>query len=206
LYSSYNFMDSNKKTLIYSACVLLGGLLLMGLFVIAEQGVTAADRQHEIPANMVKIGNFYIDQYEFPNKIGELPVTNVTWYEAKALCASVGKRLCSPEEWTRACRGPQGLRYPYGQEYNGSLCNSESEVDAPLRIGDAPKTCVSGYGVYDLNGNVWEWVGRSPDEEISVRGGAWSSESCAECALKLWVHAPNTKSDRGGLRCCLGVE
>jgi formylglycine-generating enzyme required for sulfatase activity len=35
-----------------------------------------------------------------------------------------------------------------------------------MRIGDTPKTCVSGYGVYDLNGNVWEWVGTTVEEGV----------------------------------------
>jgi len=152
--------------------------------------------------NMIKIGKFSMDKYEYPNQVGELPVTNVTWAEAQAACESVGKRLCSAEEWVMACRGPQGLRFPYGPTYDGTKCNSESKVDVPQRIGDTPRTCVSGYGVYDLNGNVWEWVGASVDSGVSVRGGAWSSSSCAECALKFWENFPNTKSDRAGFRCC----
>lgn len=168
------------------------------LFILVASVANTADTPH----NMVKIGNFYIDKYEFPNKIGEYPVTNVTWHEAKTLCESVGKRLCTDEEWVRACRGPQGLRYPYGAVYDGSKCNSESQVDAPMRIGETPRTCVSGYGVYDLNGNVWEWVGVSLEDDVMVRGGAWSSESCAECALKMWVNAPYIQSVRGGFRCC----
>lgn len=172
---------------------------LLFVMIVASSSVSADPGSFE---HMVKIGNFYMDIYEFPNKIGEYPVTNVTWYEAKALCESVGKRLCTDTEWVMACRGPQGLRFPYGPVYDGTKCNSESRVDAPMRIGDTPKTCVSGYGVYDLNGNVWEWVGTTVEEGVMVRGGAWSSLSCAECALKLWVDAPYIKSDRGGLRCC----
>jgi formylglycine-generating enzyme required for sulfatase activity len=186
-----------KKHVVLLLSFLLPFFFLASLYV----GMASTATQPQT-AGMVKIGNFYMDKYEFPNTIGELPVTNVTWYEAKAMCESIGKRLCTPDEWTRACRGPQGLRFPYGPEYNGTLCNSESKVDAPQRIGDTPSTCVSGHGVYDLNGNVWEWVGTSLDEEVSIRGGAWSSESCAECALKFWIKKPNTKSIRAGFRCC----
>ena len=183
-------------------CFILGLSLLvvsMSLLCLNNSVVTAEQKTSE---NMVKIGKFYMDKYEFPNKIGEYPVTNVTWQEAKAMCESVGKRLCTADEWVMACRGPQGLRFPYGPVYDGTKCNSESTVDEPMKIGETPATCVSGYGVYDLNGNVWEWVGTSLEEGVSVRGGAWSSSSCAECALLFWVNAPNTKSDRGGFRCC----
>jgi sulfatase modifying factor 1 len=184
-----------KKTSILFLSFALMGLLLFGL-------TSMADQQQNGLENMIKIGNFAIDKYEFPNKVGEFPATNVTWYEAKAMCESVGKRLCTFHEWTLACRGPQGLRYMYSQEYNGMLCNSESTVDAPQRIGDNPATCVSGYGVYDMLGNVWEWVSPSGNEAVSIRGGAWSSSRCAECALKFWEGKPDTQSNRAGFRCC----
>jgi formylglycine-generating enzyme required for sulfatase activity len=175
--------------------------LLLLLFVGFQFGTPSTADQPET-AGMIKIGNFYMDRYEYPNIIGELPVTNITWAEATAMCEAIGKRLCTPEEWVRACRGPQGLRYPYGPTYDPTKCNSESQVDRPQRIGETPSTCVSGYGVYDLNGNVWEWVGTSLDQEVSIRGGAWSSSSCAECALKFWEHKPEMQSDRVGFRCC----
>ncbi len=185
-----------KTSVVMIACSLLV------LFSLGLWANFALPDPQQTPDNMIRIGNFYMDKYEFPNIIGAFPVTNVTWNEAKALCESVEKRLCTDKEWVQACRGPQGLRYPYGQEYDGTQCNVESKVDAPQRIGETPKTCVSAYGVYDLNGNVWEWVGMSLDEDVLIRGGAWSSESCAECALKFWVNSPNAKSDRAGFRCC----
>ena len=178
-------------------------VFVVGMMSISDNVPLTANQQEY--DNMIKIGNFYMDTYEFPNRVGELPVTNVTWQEASALCESVGKRLCTDQEWVQACRGPQGLRFPYGPIYDGTKCNAESKVDAPLAIGQTPKTCVSGYGVYDLNGNVWEWVGTAQDD-VKVRGGAWSSSSCAECALHFWDNAPMTKSNRGGLRCCLSAN
>jgi formylglycine-generating enzyme required for sulfatase activity len=186
------------KTLCYALSAAL--LVLTVSFGLSSQQVTTQEQVTD--ENMIKIGNFYMDKYEYPNKIGELPVTNVTWQEARAMCEAEGKRLCTDQEWVQACRGPQGLRYPYGPTYDGTKCNSESPFDGPTRIGENPKTCVSGYGVYDLNGSVWEWVGTSLEDGVKVRGGAWSSESCAECALELWVNSPNTSSDRGGFRCC----
>ncbi len=177
---------------------------IIGVALLVMVAVTHSMALAEQPesAGMIKIGNFQMDMYEYPNIVGEYPVTGVSWAEADAMCKTEGKRLCTADEWVRACRGPQGLRFPYGPVYDGTKCNSESPVDAPQRIGETPKSCVSGYGVYDLNGNVWEWVGTTLDEEVSVRGGAWSSSSCAECALVFWENKPNTRSDRAGFRCC----
>jgi formylglycine-generating enzyme required for sulfatase activity len=195
-----------KKNMLFWLNVLLFILYLLSfqgsVLSMAEQKPASENMPGKPAENMIKIGNFYMDQYEFPNKLGELPVTDVTWEEAAAMCTAVGKRLCTPEEWTLACRGPQGLRYMYSQEYNGTLCNSESTIDAPQKIGSAPATCVSGYGIHDLLGNVWEWVGASSAQEVAIRGGAWSSSRCAECALKFWEGKPATKSNRAGFRCC----
>ncbi len=58
--------------------------------------------------------HFCIDNYEWPNKVGETPVVMKNWYEARDACQSVGKRLCSQDEWTLACEGPERLPYPYG--------------------------------------------------------------------------------------------
>ena len=80
-----------KKHIVFLLSVSLSTLLLVNL-------QTAPMAGHEPSADMVKIGNFYMDKYEFPNRIGEYPVTNVTWSEATAMCESVGKRLCTPEE------------------------------------------------------------------------------------------------------------
>ncbi len=175
-------------------------ILVVSVIVVSASSIALAEQPES--AGMMTIGDFQMDTYEYPNIVGEYPVTSVSWAEAAAMCEAEGKRLCTANEWVRACRGPQGLRFPYGPTYDGTKCNSESQIDAPQRIGDTPKTCVSGYGVYDLNGNVWEWVGTTLEEEVSIRGGAWSSSSCAECALVFWENKPNTRSDRTGFRCC----
>ena len=57
---------------------------------------------------------FYIDMYEYPNQRGTLPKVDVTWGEAESLCAEQGKRLCTEQEWQKACTGPQNFAYSYG--------------------------------------------------------------------------------------------
>ncbi len=109
---------------------------LLFVMIVASSSVPADPGSFE---NMVKIGNFYMDKYEFPNKIGEYPVTNVTWYEAKALCESVGKRF------VYGCRMGDGLPRPAGTAFPmARFMTAQSaigkRVDAPMRIGDTPKT------------------------------------------------------------------
>lgn len=57
-----------------------------------------------------------------------LPQGYVSGQEAEAACLRAQKRLCEPEEWVRACRGPQQTLYPYGNERRPNLCNDRFQV------------------------------------------------------------------------------
>ena len=79
--------------------------LLALCLLLALPTLAAADVE-----GMVWIGpDFYIDTYEYPNQRGALPTVDVTWGEAESLCAAQGKRLCTEQEWQKACTGPQNF-------------------------------------------------------------------------------------------------
>ena len=66
------------------------------------------------PMGMVSLARgdgktFCIDKYEWPNIAGERPMTSVSWVQATIFCMDAGKRLCTAEEWSAACRGPASL-------------------------------------------------------------------------------------------------
>lgn len=98
---------------------------------------------------------------------GAYPVSEVTFAGALLACEAWGKRLCSTEEWSRACEGPSASTYPYGDSYDPLACNACAESEYPdcpygLRelapVGSFPG-CEGGYsGLFDLIGNVSEWV------------------------------------------------
>ncbi len=67
--------------------------------------------------------HFCIDEFEYPNRAGAIPVVMVTWFEAKRLCEVQSKRLCGDDEWTLACEGPERLPYPYGWARDTTACN-----------------------------------------------------------------------------------
>lgn len=157
-----------------------------------------------------RTGAYCIDLYEFPNVLGAKPRVYVGWAEAKQACESRGRRLCSEDEWTRACGGDAGWLYPYGDTHEPKRCNDTVDPvgdDSQMAgSGDFPD-CVSPFGVYDMEGNVSEWVDAvhelDPDRARIVRGGTmWVAVYGHSCMSRHSHHQGGPTHGDDGFRCC----
>ncbi len=151
-------------------------------------GVNGKYDVDETPPHVVILNGFYIDEKEVTNaqfagfvsatgyrtdaeKAGDkitwrtfntpdrqrFPATYVSWDDAVRYCASAGKRLPTEAEWEKAARGTTPIVYPWGNDFNDSLVNTfERGAGQPVAVGSYVRS--GSYGVYDMIGNVWEWV------------------------------------------------
>jgi formylglycine-generating enzyme required for sulfatase activity len=171
-----------------------------------------AGNANERPEQLVYLDAFAIDRYEVTNiqysrfvsatgrkapaywlegtyRDGQAyyPVVGISWKDASEYCAWAGKRLPTEAEWEKACRGPKGYIYPWGNPWDSQRANTDLIARLPprpgqagsptawayawLRLQSAPGANDMGlrpvgsypagasfYGVLDLVGNASEWV------------------------------------------------
>jgi len=159
---------------------------------------------------------------------GERPITQVSWYDAVAYCAWLGKGLPTEAQWERAARGPDDdRRYPWGAD--GASCSKAVYTTGASRCAQRPEPVGSRSpdgdsveGVADLAGNVGEWVadryGRYDDESAEdprgpgngasrvVRGGSFRERASSMRTMSRWGVAPEQRSDAVGFRCVMSEE
>lgn len=164
------------------------------------------------------------------------PATGVTWYGAAAFCEWRGARLPSEAEWEKAAAwddaGAVARRYPWGNEFDGKRLNfCDANCDAPqanLAWNDAFARAApvayyeagrSAAGLYDMAGNVWEWVadwfdpayyavspgadptGPETGEEKVVRGASWYDTAYVAAAAVRFPSSPGNADRTLGFRC-----
>ena len=157
-----------------------------------------------------------------------IPATQMSWFAANDACQAAGKRMCSEAEWVAACQNTEpidddgngqfaddmveGTSYPYADYHSpgrcwdgharGSKCGKERDQDCrPVYTGEMPG-CVSAGGVYDLTGNVEEWVGDSAETAVLLGGAFDTSKDHARCYRRNDTYGPGFANIRTGFRCC----
>lgn len=148
----------------------------------------SAEVEDETPPHRVDLAAFYIDRTEVtvaqyaqfvketgiapptdwingvpPAGRGDMPITNVTWFDAMRYAVWAGKRLPTEAEWEKAARGTDGRRFPWGSVDDETLRNLGSDRIASTArevaggAAGSPKGA-SPYGCLDMSGNAWEWT------------------------------------------------
>jgi formylglycine-generating enzyme required for sulfatase activity len=171
------------------------------------------------PARMALSGEACVDRFEAVIAGGlaepatdRPPSSSVSWHEADAACRASGHRLCTSDEWTRACAGEEGRAFPYGAAYEPGRCHTaEQDMDLSLRApipSGRLAGCVTPEGVHDLSGNVWEWVDRADAGGTlrEIRGGGFNNGEEGKrvrCRFTDPIFQPADTALVGlGFRCC----
>jgi hypothetical protein len=156
-----------------------------------------------------------------------VPQGYVSGVQAQAACAAAGKRLCTDAEWLRACRGPDGFVYPYGDTRMTGVCNDHRDVhpaveyfgttapsiwsmlgnpclnqlhDSVDRTGSRAG-CTTVDGLYDMMGNLHEWTA---DPAGTFRGGYYVDTviNGDGCLYATTAHDTGHWDYSTGFRCC----
>jgi formylglycine-generating enzyme len=158
---------------------------------------------------------------------GAVPQGYISQIEAETACMASGKRLCADTEWLRACQGPKGTTYPYGDQDEPGVCNDARAVHPAIEYygtsdpwifshldnaclnqlkssldpaGSLPG-CVTAEGLFDMMGNLHEWTA---DPAGTFRGGYYVDTKLngPGCLYATTAHTVTYWDYSTGFRCC----
>ena len=219
----------------------------MVLVPAGEFTMGSSQNTDEQPVHRVSLDAYYIDKYEV--SVGQYakllaatsleeppdwhimnqpphqkrPVVMMDWLDATTYCRWAGKRLPTEAEWEKAARGTDGRIYPWGNDppdrlranYGKKNWNNHATL-VPVGILEDGK---SPYGIYDMAGNVWEWVsdwydkyyyGNSPSRNPTgpssgefkvLRGGSWNRAPGPLRSTHRFDISPTDRFNYFGFRC-----
>ncbi|HLO33807.1 MAG TPA: SUMF1/EgtB/PvdO family nonheme iron enzyme [Anaerolineales bacterium] len=186
--------------------------------VCADEGKCKPPIQTDSYTHFKYYGNPTFDDY---------PVVWVNWTMANNYCTWREARLPTEAEWEKAAHGPNPHLYPWGDtepacpvvNFNGPHgCDNDVHEIGSFEAGKSP------YGVYDMAGNVWEWVadwysqvyygispmtnptGPNSGQGKVLRGGAWNSSKDDIRTSKRRSFPTNGNNFNLGFRCAQDVK
>ena len=151
-----------------------------------------------------------------------LPVENITWFEAQSFCGLRTTRLPTEAEWEYAARGPDEVIYPLGNEWNANNAIwNRGASEGTANVGTIPAGA-SWVGAMDMSGNVWEWVSslylnypyesnhentaNNTDARVLL-GGSWNNNNTTNLRpANRNGNFPNAQINSLGFRCARDFE
>ena len=197
--------------------------------------------EDEVPAHKVCLGSFFLDAREvrqeaFSEVMGllknparfqatGLPVESVSWYEAARYCSLAGKRLPTEAEWEYAARAEGvGLTWAGTGSLEDLRAFAWMKPNASGRTHEPGALKPNAIGLYDMSGNVREWVadwfaedyysdsafndpqGPASGSDKVLRGGSWDDLPRYIRVTYRVRLSPVFKNSRNGFRCALSPE
>ncbi len=196
-------MDENKKETV----VKKDGKCPKGMIKIKEgsfkYGSPASDPTRGPSDPLLKtinLNTYCIDRYESKGP--------VSFTQAEARCKKRGKRICTTQEWEKACKGRYNRKFPYGNKFNADKCNTADADGEPRkykRTGSFKK-CRSPYGLYDMSGNLAEWTKNGNSSKQILKGGSYKSEDFDAKCSSVKKASKGSRKSTYGYRCCSNLK
>jgi len=159
-------------------------------FFMDVHPVTNQDYKTFVAATGHRYPRYWSDAGDIPAGKEQHPVVGVNYFDATAFATWKGRRLPTEQEWEKASRGTEGLRWPWGNQFDQRKANVGQRSTTP--VGAYPEGC-NAYGLCGMSGNVWEWTTTwyapypdAPpnrailrflnDTHLSIRGGAYAAD------------------------------
>ncbi len=194
-------------------------------FTIDRFEVSNVDYLRYVLATGASWPRYWLEQ-PFAEKIARHPVIGVSWQDADAYCRWAGKRLPTEAEWEKAARGEDRRIFPWGDEPAGWIKSNIAHPGSkrgfkypPLANVDRYEKGVSPHGVFQMAGNVSEWVadwfdpeyyrgvtdhnpsGPKAGQDKVFRGGSWNEDPEVARSAGRNAGRPDHASYLIGFRC-----
>jgi formylglycine-generating enzyme required for sulfatase activity len=188
-------------------------LIASGKFVYGEPGsqVTSVLKAFYMDVQEVTQKDYERMMGKNPSRFkgDNLPVEKVTWQEAKEYCKRTGKRLPTGKEWEKAARAGASSKYYWGNTLgkNKANCNDCGSQWDGLETAPVRSFSPNAWGLYDMAGNVWEWVDKTHNKKFNVlRGGSWMDDSSFIPTAASYFVMPENRSSDIGFRCAKDLK